>query len=198
MKFTPPSHSHNMVPKRFRKENAGAREVKSDVFGDKKARNQLAHTSKNYDNANEEPRKFKNRVAKPKDNGKPKKKKPRVYTEKELGIPKLNTAIDPEGAKKALRGKKGKKFVDSEQMNLLVSIVNEKIDSRNASKLEKSRQLEKIREIKRKEIEKREAEKEAEIDQKKKEIKKTNRNKGGKKEKEQDEGKPKRKSVSFA
>lgn len=197
-----------MVPKRFRKENAGAREVKSEVFGDKKARNQLAHTSKNYDNANEQPRKFKNRVAKPKDNGKPKPKKARVYTEKELGIPKLNTAIDPEGAKKALRGKKGKKFVDTDQMNLLVSIVNEKIDTRNASKLEKARQLEMIREQKRKEIEKREAEKEAEIEQKKKEIKKTSRGKGAdkvqkkmeelKKKDDASKGKPKKKSVSFA
>lgn len=126
---------------------------------------------------------------------------------KELGIPKLNTAIDPEGAKKALRGKKGKKFVDNDQMNLLVSIVNEKIDSRNASKLEKARQLEMIREQKRKEIEKREAEKEAEIEQKKKEIKKTSRGKSADKvqkkmeelkKKEEGKGNSKKKSVSFA
>lgn len=196
-----------MVPKRFRKENAGQREIKSDVFTDKKARNQLATTSKNYDNANETYKHRKNRVTKPQDTSKPKAKKPRVYTEKELGIPKLNKAIDPEGVKKP-RGKKGKKFMDTDQMNLLVSIVNEKIDNRNASKLEKARQLEQIREQKRKEIEKKEAEKEAEIEQKKKEIKGSRYKKKKDDLREQKESKnraaaggaagPKKKSVSFA
>lgn len=93
-----------------------------------------------------------------------------MYTEKELGIPKLNKSIDPEGVKRS-RGKKGKIFADKDAMMRILYSVTEQVDNRNASKLEKARQLEAIRETKRKEIEAKEKQKSDKLEQKKKELK---------------------------
>lgn len=103
-----------------------------------------------------------------------------MYTEKELAIPKLNKAIDPEGVNRP-RGKKGKVFADADAMMRILYQVTESADSRNASKLEKARQLEAIREAKRVEMEKKEADKTEKLAQKKREIK-HNKRKGGKKD----------------
>lgn len=93
-----------------------------------------------------------------------------MYTEKELGITKLNTSIDPEGVKRA-RGKKGKIFADKDAMMRILYTVTEQVDNRNASKLEKARQLEAIRESKRKDMEAKDKEKSEKLEKKKKEIK---------------------------
>lgn len=129
-----------------------------------------------------------------------------MYTEKELAIPKLNKAIDPEGVKRP-HGKKGKVFADNDAMMRILYTVTENADSRNASKLEKARQLEAIREAKRVEMEKREEEKGEKLSRKKRELKQAKRGKGKKAgaKDQQEEGekqesvKPKgKKKVSFA
>lgn len=125
-----------------------------------------------------------------------------MYTEKELNIPKLNRAIDPEGIKRT-RGKKGKVFADSDAMMRILYTVTENVDSRNASKLEKARQLEAIREAKRVEMEKKEQERSEKLENKKREIKKAKRSKGRKSAPEaesvSDAGdSKKKKKVSFA
>ena len=57
-------------------------------------------------------------------------------------------------------------------MRRILYIVTENVDSRNASKLEKARQLEAIREAKRVEMEKKEQERSEKLENKKREIKK--------------------------
>lgn len=169
----------------------GTRSIEQEVRTDSQARNLLGVSSTNYANS---------KVSK-----KPilpflKQKKRRVYTEKELTIPKLNKSIDPEGIKK-FRGKKGKVFADEESMLRILNMVTEAQDSRNASKLEKARQLEEIREAKRREMDKKEQEKEDKIRRKKSELKKKKNNHKKVEDDEviQDKSSPKkRKKVSFA
>lgn len=152
-----------MAYKHKKKGNA-AKEIEQEVRTDSQSANLLASKSKNY--VNSQNAKVKKTAAKsgPKD-----KKKKRVYTAEELGIPKLNKAIDPTAVKR--KGKKGKKFVDNNAMLRIVQSVNEKFDSDYASKLEKARQLEEIREAKRQEMERIDQEKEESLSKKKKEIK---------------------------
>jgi 60S ribosomal subunit assembly/export protein LOC1 len=145
-----------------KKQGNSAREIEQEVRTDNVAANLLTTKSKNY--VNSQTAKVKKLPAKP-----GQKKEKRTYTEKELGIPKLNKSIDPEGVKR--KGKKGKKFVDNTAMMRIVRSVNEKFDSDYASKLEKARQLEEIREAKRLEMEKIDQEKEEALSKKKKEIK---------------------------
>ncbi|KAI4095390.1 MAG: hypothetical protein LQ344_001688 [Seirophora lacunosa] len=77
----------------------------------------------------------------------PPKKKRRVYTEKELGLPKLNT-ITPVAVDLPKGKKKGKVF---ESMMTILAIVNASKEGQIESKMIKSRQLEEIREARRKE-----------------------------------------------
>ncbi|MCJ1343117.1 60S ribosomal subunit assembly/export protein [Peltigera leucophlebia] len=83
----------------------------------------------------------------------PVKKKRRVYTDEELGIPKLNM-ITPVGFELPKGKKKGKIFVDDqESMMTILAIVNASKEGQIESKMMKSRQMEEIREAKRKEAE---------------------------------------------
>ncbi|KAL1876891.1 hypothetical protein VTK73DRAFT_9044 [Phialemonium thermophilum] len=101
-----------------------------------------------------------------------KKKKKRVYTEAELGIPKLNK-ITPVGVQKPKGKKKGKVFVnDPESMNTLLAIVQAEKEGQIESKMMKARQLEEIREARRIEAEKKEAERNAKLEETKESLRK--------------------------
>ena len=106
----------------------------------------------------------------------PVKKKRKIYTEKELGIPKLNM-ITPAGVQLPKGKKKGKVFVDDqvwsrlrertclpfhtqrltlniqESMMTILAIVNASKEGQIESKMMKSRQMEEVREARRKEAE---------------------------------------------
>lgn len=137
------------------------------------------------------------------------KKKQRVYTEKELGIPKLNKAVTPGSVVK--KGKKGKKFIedtDSVVLQRIIKQVNDDRDLVNESKLEKSKRLEEIRELRRKEMEMRENEKKGKLEDAKKNLKekaslaRITRRKNAKEAKKEIKNsvnkEAKKKSVSFA
>lgn len=82
-------------------------------------------------------------------------KKKRQYTEKELGVPQLNM-ITPIGVAKPRGKKKGKVFIDdAESMMTILAIVNAEKEGQIESKMVKARQMEEIREARRKEQEKR-------------------------------------------
>lgn len=101
----------------------------------------------------------------------PARKKKRVYTEKELEVPKLNM-ITPVGVELPKGKKKGKVFVDDqvglpcsvtsssltklayqESMMTILAIVNTEKEGQLESKMMKVRQMEEIREARRKEAE---------------------------------------------
>lgn len=91
----------------------------------------------------------------------PNKRKRRTYTEAELDIPKLNGII-PTGIAKPKGQKKGKKFVDDPtSMMAIMSVVNAEKEKNVESKIMRARQLEEVREAKRKEAEQRAEEKTA-------------------------------------
>src|SRR5690348_11811883 len=91
---------------------------------------------------------------------KPKKKQPE-YTEKQLGLPALNSIV-PANAKTVQRAggtgkKKNKVYVDDpESMMTILAIVNAEKEGQIESKVAKERQMEEIREARRKEAEKKE------------------------------------------
>ncbi|KAL8830236.1 MAG: hypothetical protein Q9191_001550 [Dirinaria sp. TL-2023a] len=92
------------------------------------------------------------------------KKKRKVYTDKELGIPKLNM-ITPAVPEQPRGKKKGKVFVDDQQesMMTILAIVNASKEGQIESKMMKSRQMEEIREARRKQLEARQEEKQAKL-----------------------------------
>jgi 60S ribosomal subunit assembly/export protein LOC1 len=108
-----------------------------------------------------------------KPSGKPKR---RVYKESELDLPKLNGII-PAGIAKPKGQKKGKTFVDdSASMMAIMSIVNAEKDKDVESKIMRARQLEEVREAKRKEMETRAEEKASKFEETKKGLKKKRKN----------------------
>ncbi|KAK4242488.1 hypothetical protein C8A03DRAFT_40142 [Achaetomium macrosporum] len=141
-----------------------------------------------------------------------KKRKQRVYTDKELGIPELNM-VTPVGVTKPRGKKKGKVFVDDkESMATILALVQAEKEGQIESKLMRARQMEEIREARRIEAEKKEAERKAKLEDTKESLRrKRKRNKQGDgKNKEEDENikdvtatgtkaaKLKKKRVSFA
>lgn len=190
-----------------------ARTAESEVYSDNQAKNLLANQPKLTP---------KSKVKKPSKQAVKKRdakirlygaKNGKEYREDQLDIPTLNRAIVP--GVKPKKGKKGKKFVDdhdSLMLNRLVKSINDKHDMVNESKLEKSRRLEELRELKRQEIERKEQEKANKLNDKKAEIKnKANvaraaRRKNARATKRAEDGdaedvdvpKKKKKSVSFA
>ncbi|CAL8583133.1 60S ribosomal subunit assembly/export protein [Xanthoria parietina] len=100
----------------------------------------------------------------------PTKRKRRVYTEKELGLPKLNT-ITPVGVDLPKGKKKGKIFVDDqESMMTILAIVNANKEGQIESKMMKSRQMEEIREARRKEAEVRQEQRHSKLEERKDSI----------------------------
>ncbi|CRG88815.1 60S ribosomal subunit assembly/export protein loc1 [Talaromyces islandicus] len=138
-----------------------------------------------------------------------KKTKTREYTEKELGLPTLNM-ITPVGVQAPRGKKKGKTFVDDqESMMTILAIVNAEKEGQIESKMIKARQMEEIREAKKKEAEARADKKKSKLEDVKEELrnkKKKGRTDGSSsttkdsaKDKEStSKSKGKRKSVSFA
>ncbi|KAF1966435.1 hypothetical protein BU23DRAFT_486704 [Bimuria novae-zelandiae CBS 107.79] len=101
------------------------------------------------------------------------KRKKRVYKESELDIPKLNGII-PAGIAKPKGQKKGKTFVDDPaSMMAIMSVVNAEKDKDVESRIMRSRQLEEVREAKRKEMEARAEEKASKFEETKKGFKKS-------------------------
>jgi 60S ribosomal subunit assembly/export protein LOC1 len=100
----------------------------------------------------------------------PKLKKRRIYTEKELGIPTLN-AITPAGVLKPQGKKKGKIFVDDRESQMtILAMVNAEQEGAVESKMMKARQMEEIREARRKEAEARQAERKGAFEDVKNEV----------------------------
>lgn len=95
----------------------------------------------------------------------PKKQKRREYTAEELGVPKLNM-ITPAGVRKPRGKKKGKVFVeDPESVMTILAIVNAEKEGQIESKMVKARQLEEIREARRKEQERKEQAKKDQLEE---------------------------------
>ncbi|PGH06658.1 60S ribosomal subunit assembly/export protein LOC1 [Blastomyces parvus] len=138
-----------------------------------------------------------------------KRRKRRTYTEKELNLPQLNM-ITPVGVTKPKGMKKGKVFVDDqESMMTILAMVNAEKEGQIESKMMKARQLEEIREARRKEAEARHMEKKEKLESVKDSLRKKKRQStdgakdDGKKSssstsRETQSSKPSRKRVSFA
>ncbi|KAI0471931.1 60S ribosomal subunit assembly/export protein loc-1 [Xylariaceae sp. FL0804] len=100
------------------------------------------------------------------------KRRKKVYSEKELGIPQLNT-VTPIGVTKPKGQKKGKVFVDDkESMNTILAMVQADKDGEIESKMMRARQMEQIREARRAESEKKDAEKKSKLDETKESLRK--------------------------
>ncbi|KAL1953105.1 hypothetical protein VTO42DRAFT_3585 [Malbranchea cinnamomea] len=134
------------------------------------------------------------------------KKKKREYTEKELNLPQLNK-ITPVGVQKPKGKKKGKVFVDDkESMLTILAMVNAEKEGQIESKMMKARQMEEIREAKRKEAEARQEQKKMKLEETKESLrrkrKRKNKESGGIDKAESSspppEKKAKKKRVSFA
>ena len=107
------------------------------------------------------------------------KPKRRVYKESELDLPKLNGII-PAGIAKPKGQKKGKTFVDDPaSMMAIMSMVNAEKDKDVESRIMRARQLEEVREAKRKEMEARAEEKASKFEETKKGLKKKKKGSAG-------------------
>ncbi|KAI1325344.1 hypothetical protein F5Y16DRAFT_378154 [Xylariaceae sp. FL0255] len=116
-----------------------------------------------------------------------KKRKKKVYTEKELGIPQLNM-ITPIGVTKPKGKKKGKVFVDDkESMSTILAMVQADKQGEIESKMIKARQLEEIREARRVESEKKEADKKAKLDETKESLRRKRKRTRDTKEREKED-----------
>ncbi|KAL3495625.1 hypothetical protein BJX62DRAFT_195604 [Aspergillus germanicus] len=106
------------------------------------------------------------------------KTKKREYTEAELDLPKLNM-ITPVGVVNPKGKKKGKTFCDDpEAMMTIFAMVNAEKEGQIESKIMKARQLEEIREAKRKEAEARQSEKKSKLEDVKDSIRQKRKGKG--------------------
>ncbi|KIX10600.1 uncharacterized protein Z518_01684 [Rhinocladiella mackenziei CBS 650.93] len=106
-------------------------------------------------------------------NSKLSKRRQKVYTDKELNLPALNM-ITPVGVQKAPRGKKkGKIFVDDqESMMTILAMVNAEKEGQIESKMIKARQMEEIREARRREGERKKESKREALEKVKRDLKK--------------------------
>ncbi|KAL8861395.1 MAG: hypothetical protein Q9178_002268 [Gyalolechia marmorata] len=144
---------------------------------------------------------------KTKPTGRPAKRKRRIYTEKELGLPKLNT-ITPVGVDLPKGKKKGKIFVDDqESMMTILAIVNANKEGQIESKMMKSRQMEEIREARRREAEARQEQRHSKMEERKDSVRRKRKPKTEgnvisdpleSKERRPQASKPGKKRVSFA
>ncbi|KAL0260402.1 60S ribosomal subunit assembly/export protein [Diplodia seriata] len=132
-----------------------------------------------------------------------KKKKQRTYTEAELGIPTLNM-ITPAGVQKPKGKKKGKVFVDDqESMMTILAMVNAEKEGQIESKMMKARQMEEIREARKKEAEVRSDKKREKLEETKDSLRKKRKSKPESAAEKKEEtlstkpAKPNRKRVSF-
>ncbi|KAI9813787.1 MAG: 60S ribosomal subunit assembly/export protein [Pycnora praestabilis] len=163
----------------------------------------------------------KNRISKSKPKGKapppkqqktkasqrPLKTKRRIYSEKELGVPTLNM-ITPVGVEKPKGKKKGKVFVDDrESMMTILAMVNADKEGQIESKMMKARQMEEIREARKKEAEARQEVKKSKLEDTKDSIRRKRKRRsdeGGGEDSQIQKGtnsrspKANRKTVSFA
>ncbi|GMM27772.1 Loc1 protein [Martiniozyma asiatica (nom. inval.)] len=152
----------------------GKREVQPEVSTDSVARNLMANTPNKTPKAAKRKLQggdLKKHLRSAQLYGK--KKELKKYTDKELGIPTLNKAILPGVIKK--KGKKGKKFIgdgDNIILSRIIKQVNDDRDLVNESKLEKSKRLEEIRDLRRQEMERKEEEKKGKLEGVKTDIKK--------------------------
>ncbi|KAL8734507.1 MAG: hypothetical protein Q9166_001407 [cf. Caloplaca sp. 2 TL-2023] len=114
---------------------------------------------------------------KTKPTGRPAQRKKKVYTEKELGLSKLNT-ITPVGVDLPKGKKKGKIFVDDqESMMTILAIVNANKEGQIESKMMKSRQMEEIREARRKEAEARQEQRISRLEERKDSLRRKRKHK---------------------